>query len=132
MQLNPEQTTTQLADLSSSVSMAVDNSVFANLAASLAEIRKLKGVIGYILRSEASAIVDLIEQGKIDDYALMSLQIHTASHEIGRHFNLTTIESVIVEGKNVKVLCMNIGGNKISVFMEKTASHTWIIKRILL
>ena len=39
---------------------------------------------------------------------------------------------MLVEGEKVKVLCMSIGENKVSVFMEKTATHSWIIKRILI
>jgi predicted regulator of Ras-like GTPase activity (Roadblock/LC7/MglB family) len=114
------------------ISVGEDNSGFANLAASLAEIRKLKGVSGYILKSETSAIVDLTEQDKIIEYAILSSQISESSREIAKQFSMADIESVLVEGKNVKVLSMSVGENKISVFMEKTATHAWIIKRILL
>jgi len=109
-----------------------ENSGFASLSASLAEIRKLKGVIGYILRNNTSAIIDLNEQDKIIQYAVLSTQMHDSSREIAKQFNLGGTESILVEGKNVKVLCMSIGENKISVFMEKSATHAWIIKRILL
>ena len=109
-----------------------ENSAFANLSASLAEIRKLKGVIGYILRSNTSAIIDLSAPDKIIEYAFLSTQMHDSSQEITKQFNLGETESILVEGKNVKVLCMNVGENKISVFMEKSATHAWIIKRILL
>jgi predicted regulator of Ras-like GTPase activity (Roadblock/LC7/MglB family) len=109
-----------------------ENSAFVNLSASLAEIRKLKGVIGYILRSNTSAIIDLNEQDKIIEYAFLSSQMHDSSQEITKQFNLGETESILVEGENVKVLCMSIGENKISVFMEKSATHAWIIKRILL
>ncbi len=109
-----------------------ENSAFANLSASLTEIRKLKGVIGYILRSNTSAIIDLNEQDKIIEYAVLSSQMHDSSQEITKQFNLGETESILVEGENVKVLCMSIGENKISVFMEKSATHAWIIKRILL
>jgi len=109
-----------------------DNSVFSILASSLAEIRKLKGVIGYILRSNTSALIDLTEQEKIIEWAILSSQISESSNEIAKQFNLEEIESVLVEGKCVKVLCMSVGDNKIGIFMEKTATHAWIIKRILL
>ena len=109
-----------------------ENSAFASLSASLAEIRKLKGVIGYILRSNTSAIIDLAAPDKIIEYAFLSSQMHDSSQEITKQFNLGETESILVEGKNVKVLCMTIGENKISVFMEKSATHAWIIKRILL
>ena len=42
------------------------------------------------------------------------------------------MENVLVEGKNVKVLCMSIGENYVSVFMEKNAAHQSIIKRFLM
>ncbi len=103
-----------------------------SLAASLAEIRKLKGVKGYILRNNTSAIIDLTDQDKVIEYAFLSSQISEASVEIAKQFNLSDMESVLVEGKTEKVLCMNLSENKISVFMEKTATHDWIIKRILL
>jgi predicted regulator of Ras-like GTPase activity (Roadblock/LC7/MglB family) len=114
------------------ISVDEENSAFASLSASLAEIRKLKGVIGYILRSNTSAIIDLNEQDKIIEYAVLSSQMHDSSQEIAKQFNLGETESILVEGENVKVLCMSIGENKISVFMEKSATHAWIIKRILL
>ena len=109
-----------------------ENSAFASLSASLAEIRKLKGVIGYILRSNTSAILDFTEPDKITENAILSSQIHDSCQEIGKQFNLGEMESVLVEGENVKVLCMSIGENNISVFMEKNAAHSGIIKRILI
>jgi predicted regulator of Ras-like GTPase activity (Roadblock/LC7/MglB family) len=114
------------------ISLGDDNSVFTNLAAGLAEIRKLKGVIGYILRSDTSAIIDLTGQEKIIEYAVLSSQISESSIEMAIQFNMTDLESVLVEGKNVKVLYMSVAENRISIFMEKTATHTGIIQRILL
>ncbi len=114
------------------ISVGDDDSVFTSLAASLAEIRKLKGVMGYILRSNSSAIIDLAEQDKIIEYAILCTQISESSSEMAKQFNMTNIESVLVEGKKVKVLFMNIGENNVGVFMEKTATHAGIIKRILL
>jgi len=109
-----------------------DNSVFTNLAATLSEIRKLKGVIGYILRSNTAAIIDITQKESLIEYASLSSQIHDASRAISKQFNLTDVESVLVEGKSVKVLCMCIGENRMAVFMDKTCTHTWIVKRILL
>jgi predicted regulator of Ras-like GTPase activity (Roadblock/LC7/MglB family) len=114
------------------ISVGEDNSVFSSLAASLAEIRKLRGVMGYILRSNTSAIIDLTEQERIIEYAILLSQITESSYEMAKQFKLADIESVLVEGKFVKVLCMSIGDNRIGVFMERTATHASIIKRILL
>jgi predicted regulator of Ras-like GTPase activity (Roadblock/LC7/MglB family) len=105
---------------------------FASLTASLTEIRKLKGVLGYILRSDTSAIIDLNDQDKIIEYAILSSQMLDSSQAIAKQFNLGETESILLEGENVKMLCMTVGENRISVFMEKAAIHAWIIKRIML
>ena len=114
------------------ISVGEEKSDFSSLAASLTEIRKLKGVMGYILRSNSSAIIDLTEQERIIEYAILLSQITESTNEMAIQFNLADIESVLVEGKFIKVLCMSIGDNKIGIFMERTATHASIIKRILL
>ena len=126
------QESAQFIDGVSVVSVGEDNSVFANLAGILAETRKLKGVRGYILRNNTSAIIDLAPQDKVTDYAVLSHQVYKAGQKMAKHFKLTDIESMLVEGRDVKVLCMCIGENRIGIFMDKTSAHSWIIKRILL
>jgi predicted regulator of Ras-like GTPase activity (Roadblock/LC7/MglB family) len=123
---------TQLTEPIITPSTDDQNSAFANLATSLAEIRKLKGVTGYILRSDSSAIIDLNEKDKVIEYALLSTEINEYGSTVAKQLELGDTESVLVEGKDVKVLTMNVNGNRISIFMEKTATHAWIIKRILL
>jgi predicted regulator of Ras-like GTPase activity (Roadblock/LC7/MglB family) len=109
-----------------------NSDVFASLTASLTDIRKLKGVLGFILRSNTSAIIDLNDQDKNIEYAILSSQIQDSSQTIAKQFNLGETESTLLEGESVKMLCMTVGENSISVFMEKSAIHAWIIKRIML
>jgi len=108
-----------------------EDSAFVSLGLSLAEIRKLKGVTGYILRGSASAILDLAELDKISQYAALTYQLNESSLEIAKQLKVAEVKSVLVEGGNVKVLFMRIGENKIGVFMEKSYNHSLIIKRIL-
>lgn len=128
---NVSQVETEFADEAFIKSVGKENFSFASLNSSLAEIRKLKGVIGYILRSNTSAIIDLAEPEKIIQYALLSSQINDSCQEISKQLNLGETESMLVEGEKVKVLCMYLGVNKLSVFLERTATHAWIIKRFL-
>ncbi len=109
-----------------------ENSAFENLSASLAEIRKLKGVIGYIIRSDTLAVIDIADSENIIQYAMLTSEIHESSLEIAKQFDLGATESVLLEGENIKVLCLSVNDNTISVFMEKSANHASIIKRILL
>jgi predicted regulator of Ras-like GTPase activity (Roadblock/LC7/MglB family) len=123
---------TEYSDEVAVTSVGEEISPFASLSASLVEIRKLKGVTGYILRNSASAIFDVDDYNKIFQYALLTSEIHESSIEIAKQFNLGEAESVLLEGENTKVLCLNIEDNKISVFMENSANHASIIKKILL
>jgi predicted regulator of Ras-like GTPase activity (Roadblock/LC7/MglB family) len=121
---------TELTNEVAMTSVLDEDFAFGSLGASLSEIRKLKGVIGYILRGNTSAMLDLDELDKTSQYAALTYQLNESSLEIAKQLNVE-VKSVLVEGGNLKVLFMRMGENKISVFMEKSASHSSIIKRIL-
>lgn len=121
---------TALTNVVAVTAAVVEDPVFAGLEASLAEIRKMKGVLGYIMRGNTSAVLDLAERDKISQYAFLSNQLHESCLEIAKQLGVAEIESALVEGKTQKVLFMKIGENKISVFMEKTANHSAVIKRV--
>jgi predicted regulator of Ras-like GTPase activity (Roadblock/LC7/MglB family) len=107
-----------------------ENKSFTDLCNKLAEIRKNKSVIGYIIRNETSATIDLKETEKIFEYAIFSSQVLDSSQEISDLFELGDVRSVLIEGKESNVLCMNLDGNKISIFMEKDADQADILKKI--
>jgi predicted regulator of Ras-like GTPase activity (Roadblock/LC7/MglB family) len=129
--LSTDEVETELTNGVAMTSAFDEDSAFGSLGTSLSEIRKLKGVIGYILRGNTSAMLDLDELDKISQYAALAYQLNESGLEIAKQLNVAEVESVLVEGGNQKVLFMRIGENKISVFMEKSASHSSIIKRIL-
>ena len=107
-----------------------ENQSFTDLSSKLAEIRRDKGVIGYIIRNTTSATIDLKEPEKIVEYAIFSSQVLDSTREISNLFEIGDVQSVLVEGKENNALCMTINGNKISIFMEKDADHADILKRI--
>jgi len=107
-----------------------ENQVFKDLSKNLAEIRKAKGVVGYILRNTTSATIDLKEPEKLVEYAILSSQALDSGQEISDLFELGDVESILIEGKKIKALCMAIDENKISIFMETNANHADILKRV--
>ena len=109
---------------------AEEDQTFKDLNDKLAKIRKNKGVIGYIIRNASSATIDLKEPEKIVEYAIFSSQVLDSSQEIANLFEKGDVENVLIEGKENKVLCINIDENKISIFMEKDADDTAIQKQI--
>jgi predicted regulator of Ras-like GTPase activity (Roadblock/LC7/MglB family) len=122
-----ETATTVIVD---DVTSTEEDQVFTDLSKNLAEIRKAEGVIGYILRSTTAATIDLKEPEKLFEYAILSSQVLDSSQEISELFELGDVESTLIEGKEIKALCMVIGENKISIFMEKNADHADILKRV--
>ena len=129
--IKQETATTILVDEDElSTSSEDEDQTYKDLTDKLAEIRKDKSVIGYILRNTTSATIDLEEPEKIVEYALFSSQVLDSSREISDLYELGNVESILIEGKENKALCMAINGNKISIFMEKDADHAGILKRI--
>jgi predicted regulator of Ras-like GTPase activity (Roadblock/LC7/MglB family) len=124
-----QETATLLVDEDELVDSEEDQS-FTDLSSKLAEIRKDKGVIGYIIRNATSATIDLKEPEKIVEYAIFSSQVLDSSQEISDLFELGDVKSILIEGKESNALCMTLDGNKISIFMEKTADQADILKKI--
>jgi predicted regulator of Ras-like GTPase activity (Roadblock/LC7/MglB family) len=102
----------------------------SDLRASLEEVKTYDGVIGYILRNSTSAAIDLKDPTKIIDYAIISSSALDAGEELSKFFNLGEVKDVVVEGKNVKVLSIVVGENKLSIFLEKDADNEKILRKL--
>jgi hypothetical protein len=107
-----------------------ENQTFTDLTDKLTQLRKQKGFIGYIIRNATSATIDLKEPERIVEYALFSFQLLDSSQEISDIFKLADVENVVIEGAESKAICININGNKISIFIEKDKDHTDILKQL--
>jgi predicted regulator of Ras-like GTPase activity (Roadblock/LC7/MglB family) len=122
--------TTVIVDEDELTANSEEDPVFTDLNAKLSEIRKEKGVIGYILRNTTSATIDLEEPEKIVEYAILSSQVLDSTREISDLFEIGDVENIFIEGKENNALCMTIDKNKVSIFMEKDADYDDILKRI--
>lgn len=100
------------------------------LRRTLESINTQEGVVGYILRGSTSASVDLKDSSKIIDYAVLSATAFESSENFSDLFELGKISSIVIEGKDLKMLCMSIGEHRLSVFMDKTLNHNSIYKKL--
>jgi predicted regulator of Ras-like GTPase activity (Roadblock/LC7/MglB family) len=110
--------------------LSVEESHVNNLRANLEEIKTYDGIIGYILRNSTSAAIDLKDPTKLIDYAILSSSSLDASEALAEDFNLGDVKSIIVEGKDVKMLSLTVSDNRISVFMDKEANSEKILKKL--
>lgn len=108
-----------------------DNPNYVSLVEAVQEIRKNQNIIGYIAKSDEKATVDLDDSAKIVDYAMLTSQAFESSETLSESFSLGDIKKVVMEGKDIKVLCINLGQNKLSIFMEKNEDHANILETLL-
>jgi predicted regulator of Ras-like GTPase activity (Roadblock/LC7/MglB family) len=101
-----------------------------DVRANLEEIKTYDRVIGYILRNSTSAAIDLKDPTKIIDYAILSSSALEASEKLCELFDLGEAQNINVDGKDVKMLSLIIGENRISVFMEKNADSERILRKL--
>jgi predicted regulator of Ras-like GTPase activity (Roadblock/LC7/MglB family) len=107
-----------------------ENFEYTNLNEALVEIRKTSGITGYILKSQTSATIDLNDTSKLMDYALLSSAVIDSSKKAQKLFDIGKIESVTVESKTVKALCIIKGENRASVFMENSLDDTEVLGKV--
>ena len=99
-----------------------------NLNESLKDIKTREGVIGYILRTPESASIDLKDPTKIIDYAVLSSTALAAGEDLSETFEIGEIRSVLLEGKDAKILSLKVEDQHLSIFMEKSVDHERIYK----
>jgi len=105
-------------------------SSMASLRVSLDRIKSRPGIIGYIVRGPTSASVDVKDPSKIIDYAALSAEAMESSDSLSETFELGKICSVVLEGKNAKILLLKKGEHELTVFMEKSVDHNAVYKEL--
>ncbi len=99
---------------------------FEKLLTAAQEIRQDKSVLGYILRSEDNATVDLDEPDRIVEYGMLTSQVLESSQTLASSFNSGNIHTVLVEGAQAKLFCVIKGTYKMIMFLEKSADYAGI------
>jgi predicted regulator of Ras-like GTPase activity (Roadblock/LC7/MglB family) len=107
-----------------------ENRVFKKLRPVLSEIRKNDKIRGFILKNSARAIADLDKPGEITELATFASQLLIESEKLLSACNGEHTKSVVMEGPKMKTLCVNIGGNQISIFMDNSADYKRILEKL--
>ena len=97
----------------------------------LEEILTSDQISGYILRTPTKAFVNLKRPNDLLEYAVLSSQVFETSTQLSEMLRLGDIEKIVVEGKTAKVLCIELGGKTLCVFMEKTIDVDSIFSKII-
>ncbi len=125
-----EETIAEPIALEKATATPIAPSATDKLRASLEELKGYEGVIGYILRNSTSAAIDLKDPSKLIEYAILSSSALEAGEELSETLNLGEVKSILVEGKEVKILSFTVGENKVSIFMERNADLEKVLKKV--
>ena len=101
-----------------------------NLQEKLQEIKDQEGIIGYILRDEKSASIDLKDPKKIIEYAMLSSTAFDVGINISEDLQMGELKTILLESEETKLLSMNIDDQRLSLFMEKNVNHEKIYKEL--
>jgi len=101
-----------------------------SLQEKLQDIKDQEGVIGYILRDEKSASIDLKDPKKIIEYAMLSSTAFDVGQNISEDLQMGELQTIFLESEETKLLSMNINDQRLSLFMEKNVNHKKIYKEI--
>jgi len=87
--------------------------------------------MGYILKNDLTAKINLKDSAKVVDFAMLSSQAFDSAAELSASFDIGNINNIVIDGTDIKVLCVNADENTACIFMEKSTDHVKILNKIL-
>jgi predicted regulator of Ras-like GTPase activity (Roadblock/LC7/MglB family) len=96
----------------------------------LQNIKDQKGILGYILRSEKSATIDLKDPTKIMDYALLSSTALEVGNSMTENLQMGEVDAIVVESETTKLLSIKTNNHNLSLFMEREVDHDKLSKKL--
>ncbi len=102
----------------------------ASVRSALDKVKSRDGIIGYIVRGPTSASVDIKDPAKIIDYAALSAEAMESSETLSETFELGAISSIVLEGKDVKMLLLKKGEQELTVFMDRSVDHNTVLREL--
>ena len=96
----------------------------------LQKIKGQKGIIGYILRDQKSASIDLKDPTKIIEYAVLSSTAFDVSRNMSETLQMGKVDNIVVESKETKLLSMNVNTHCLCIFMKKDVNHDKLYKNL--
>ncbi len=100
-----------------------------DLSTTLEAIKAKEGVVGYILREQTSASVNIGDPSKIMDYALVSASLSESVESFSEAFQIGKICNIVAVANKLKILQLGIGEQRISIFMDENVNHESICKK---
>ncbi len=103
---------------------------FKKLLHALTEIRKHNKLIGYTMKNSTQAVADLDNPKELSDLAFLASQLFKTSANLLSVINQASMKCSVLEGSRMRILCLTIKGNQISLFIEKTVDYGRVLEKL--
>ena len=114
----------------SALAKSEENRIFKRLRQILTEIRKNRRLMGYTLRNSSQAIADLNKAEELIELSLLSAQIFDSVQQLLGVCNREQMKNAVLEGSRMRILCVSIKGNQVSIFTEKSVDYQPILEKL--
>jgi hypothetical protein len=104
--------------------------IFKNLQPILAEIRQHNKLIGFTVKNSTHASAVMDEPIDLHQLSLLADQIFRFSAKLLNACDQTSMKSAVLEGSEMRILCLNICGNQVSFFMDKIVDSNRILEKL--
>jgi hypothetical protein len=115
----------------SGLANAEETRVFKKLKLRLSDIRKNNKLMGFTLKNSTQALADVDKPEELTELALLSNQIFCTSAKLLNACNQAAMKSAILEGSKMRILCLSVSGNQLTMFMEKTVNTDRILEKLV-
>jgi hypothetical protein len=114
----------------SALAESEETRVFKKLQPILVEIRKNPNLIGFTMKNSTQAIVDVNKPEELAQLSLLASQLFESSRKLLTACNQRSMKRAVLEGSKMRILCLSIDGNQLSIFMEKTLDCDRIVEQL--
>lgn len=86
----------------------------------ISEVQKVHKIKAFILKNSARAMFSVADSGDIFDLALLSSEIFDSSAQLFEVTAAGPLNSVVLKGELLSVLCLCVGENQLSIFLDRS------------
>ncbi|XHH09303.1 MAG: hypothetical protein ACFCUE_01380 [Candidatus Bathyarchaeia archaeon] len=104
---------------------------FDSLQLIIAEVQKVHKIEGYILKNSARALINLCKAEDVFDLALLTSEVFDSSSQLFEATNAGPLNSVVLEGSFLSVLCLSVGENQLSIFVNRSVDCNCVLDMIV-
>ncbi len=104
---------------------------FDSLQLIIAEVQKVHRVEAFILKNSVRALFNVCTSEDVFGFALLSSEIFDSSSQLFEATAAGPLNSVVLRGDLLSVLCLSVGENQLSIFLDRSVDCDAVLDMIV-